>query len=140
MWISGGFVMSAFPLVKVRGEDRAAEISSVSLNVEDEISSPPEAARNAGWTNLDRAELLVWQGEAAFRLIRGQETLLVGAAGGSLLSPLSEQWAKVIAEADYNGPGSVKTVTKQTEPASEIRGQDPPLWRVAFDDSRETTI
>jgi hypothetical protein len=140
LWISGGFVMSAFPLAKVRGEDWAAEKEIQSLNFEDEILSPLTVAQSVGWSSLDRAELVIWQGQPVFRLSHGMETVLAKAGTGVLLSPLTEKWARVIAEADYTGPGAVVSVTRQTEPESEIRGRDLPLWRVAFDDSRSTTI
>ncbi len=140
LWISGGFVMSAFPLTKVRGEDRAAPRVAAPLDLQEELVAPAAVARDAGWSGLDRAELIAWHGQPVLRLSSGDKTLLVEARTGTHLSPLPENWARAVAAADYTGPGSLATVVMQTEPRSEIRGQDLPLWRAEFDDGRRTTV
>jgi hypothetical protein len=140
LWISGGFVMSALPLVKVRGEDFAAPPEIRPLDLQDDLASPLDVARDAGWNGLDRAELVAWQDQPVYRLSSGGETLLAQARTGVLLSPLDEKWARLVAEADYAGPGQVAAVTLQSEAESEIRGLDLPLWRVRFDDARHSTI
>jgi len=140
LWISGGFVMSALPLAKVRGEDRVAPQVSVAVDPSGEFAPVKTVAAAAGWDQLDRAELFTWQGQPVYRLTREGKSLLADARSGSLISPLSEEQARAIAEADYLGPGAVASVTRQTEPESEIRGRDLPLWRVTFDDGRRTTL
>ena len=140
LWISGGLVMSAFPLAKVRGEDRSAARAARPVNLDDEFVSPVTVARSVGWTSVDRAELVTWRDGPVYRLSRGDETILADAHNGVLFSPLTENSARALAVSDFTGPGNVSTVTLQTEPESEIRGRALPLWRVEFDDSRRTTI
>ena len=140
LWISGGFVMSAFPLAKVRGEDRVAEQSPAPVEPGLDLLSALSVAQDAGLDHLDRAELFSWQGQPVYRLSSGDETILADALSGALLSPVSADQARTLAESDYSGPGEVASVMHQTEPESEIRGRDLPLWRVTFDDGRRTTL
>ena len=140
LWISGGFVMSAIPLGKVRGEDRIRNQDSQPFNLQENFVSPVSIVQKEGWTELDSAELATWQGRPVYRLSHGKKFLLADATDGTLLSPISDQQAREVALADYSGPGAVAKVTSQTEMESEIRGRDLPLWRVEFDDTRRTTI
>lgn len=140
LWISGGFVMSALPLGKVRGEDRIAARAATPVDPAENLVSPGAIARQEGWAGLDRAELFTWQGQPVYRLSHGDQNLLADARSGNPLPPLSEQQARQVALDDYQGPGNLAGVSRQTEPESEIRGRDLPLWRVEFDDGRRTTL
>ena len=140
LWISGGFVMSAFPLAKVRGEDYAAAGNTQPIDLQQELASPLTIAMDEGWESLDRSELVMWSGQPVYRLATGDEILLADARTGIKLSPLTEILALAVAEADYTGPGTAVKTSFQTEPESEIRGRNLPLWRVDFDDSRSTAI
>lgn len=140
LWISGGFVMSAIPLGKVRGEDRIAAPETQPVDLRENLVSPVAIAQREGWADLDRAELATWLGMPVYRLNHGGHSLLVNARDGALLSPLTEEQARLVALADYNGSETIASVSRQTETESEIRGQDLPLWRVEFEGSRRTTI
>ena len=47
LWISGGFVMSALPLAKVRGEDRIAARAPIPVDPAENLVSPGSIARRA---------------------------------------------------------------------------------------------
>ena len=140
LWISGGLVMSAFPLAKVRGEDRMATAAPRPIAGDAALLAPDAVAAGLDLGALQRAELDTWLDRPVYRLESAAGQALADAVTGERLSPISPEAAQEVARRDYAGPGAIASVTNQTEPDIEIRGHDLPLWRVAFDDSRHTTL
>jgi hypothetical protein len=140
LWISGGFVMSALPIEKVRGEDWIAVPEPREISPDERLRSPNLIANDLGLPALHGAELTSLLGRPVYRLQTSESTVLVDAVLGKRLSPLSEEMAREVALADYAGPGTLKSISLFEEPISEIRGRDLPLWRADFADSRHTTL
>lgn len=140
LWITGGFVMSVLPLEKVRGEDYAAEPEPAPIPREFEFVAPDVVARTHGIDDYDEVRLSPWIHGFVYRVKHPGGWLLADAVTGRRLSPIGDDAARDVAEADYTGPGSVCDVRMVDEESIEIRGMALPVWRVDFDDSRSTTL
>ena len=140
LWISGGVVMSVISIDKVRGTDRAQPPDQRIFSVDSPLLSPTEVARQLGLKGITGAVLSWRLDRAVYRLDTGDEVVVADAVTGKRLAPLTAEEARAVAEADYAGDASVAAVTRQEEAILEIRGREPPLWRVEFDDGRRTTI
>lgn len=140
LWITGGVVMSALHITRIRGEDRTARAPEQVLDTGTEVLDPLAAARAAGVDSVTAAALDTWLDRPVYRLEAAGGQALVDAATGARLSPVDAATAREIATRDYTGPGAIRAVTSQAEPRIEIRGATLPLWRVDFDDRRHTTL
>jgi hypothetical protein len=140
LWISGGVVMSVLPLEKVRGEDRIAKHDPAPLAPDLALLAPDQIAQDLHLAGLTAAALDTWLDRPVYRLQTENGDHLVDATTGEMLSPLNEDQARTVARRDYEGPGAVMAAQWLTEPLLEIRGRPLPLWRIAFDDGRHTTI
>lgn len=138
LWVSGGVVMSAFPIERVRGEhnaapplDRQIGAADLGMPLADVLAvAGPVASIRTTWVagtlylELDRHDL---------------PTLLVDAASGAITDGVGADLARAVARADFSGDGQVTRVTWQERPSTEYRGVLP-VWRVDFDDAGSTTL
>lgn len=65
---------------------------------------------------------------------------LVDAATGSAVPPLEEPEIRSIATATYTGTEPIASAALITDIPGEIRGRQPPLWRVEFDHWNKPTL
>ena len=140
LWISGGLVMSAVSIDKVRGDDRRRDADPTPFSAATPLLAPTTAAAALGIGELTGARLVLRLGRPAYRLDTAAGPVMVDAATGARLPALTAEDARAVAVADYAGRAEVAAVTRQEEPALEIRGREPPLWRVEFADGRRTTV
>ncbi len=139
LWIAGGVVMSVIPIEVVRGEHKIAELV-VQPFVIDDILSIDDAARLLGVDTVKTAALVEILGEPVWQIeIEDGVVALVDAKKGETISPLSQDLARRIAEADYNGPGALKSITLIQTPPSEY-SKPGPVWRASFNDRDKTAI
>lgn len=138
LWVSGGVVMSVFPIERVRGEHNVARPPHRQIGAADlgmpladvlAVAGPVTSIRTtwvAGtlYLELDRHDL---------------PTLLVDAASGAITDGVGADLARAVARADFGGDGRVTGVTLQEKPSTEYRGVLP-VWRVDFDDAGSTTL
>ncbi len=140
LWVLGGFIMSVLQLDAVRGERLRAPAAAVALDPQAALLAPGDLLRDARFAGATAATLQVWLGRPVYRIAGPAGTQLVDAADGRLLSPLDEAAARAVATADYAGAGAIAAVEWVEEEELEFRGHAPPLWRVRFDDARDTTL
>ena len=140
LWISGGLVMSAIHIDKVRGTDRSRAGETVALSTADPLLSPATVAGGLGLEIIEGARLTRRFEHVVYLLDTPDGVVMADAADGTRLSPLDADQARRLAIADYDGADPVAEVAMQTEPRGEIRGADLPLWRVTFADGRHTTL
>jgi uncharacterized iron-regulated membrane protein len=138
LWILGGFVMSVLPIERVRGEHKIADhpIKAVRPGA---IVSLQEAVEAAGMDAVEQAALSRRLGEPVWELRGGARTAIVDAEAGIILSPISEELARRVAEYDFTGDGHVSTVRMLSDPPSEY-GPGGPVWQVQFDDGGNTRL
>ena len=140
LWISGGLVMSAVPLERVRGEDRSQGAAPPSIPASTPLLSPTAAAKALGYPAVSGARLVWRLGHPAWRLETPAGAVHVDATTGNAMADLTAPEARAVAVADYSGDAPVASVALQEDATLEIRGLTPPLWRVDFADGRRTTI
>lgn len=140
-WIAGGLVMSVLELDAVRGEHVRAAAPAAPLDPQAPHVPLADVLGNPAFAGATTATLSSWQGRLVYRLERAQGgPVLVDAANGRQLSPIDEGTARAVALADYAGDGTIAGVDWVETEAPEYRGRELPLWRVRFDDARDTTL
>jgi hypothetical protein len=140
LWISGGLVMSAVSIDKVRGDDRRRDADPTPIPAATPLLAPTTAAAALGIGELTGARLVRRLGRLAYHLDTAAGPVMADAATGERLPILTAAEARAVAVADYAGRAEIAAVTRQEEPTLETRGREPPLWRVEFADGRRTTI
>jgi hypothetical protein len=140
LWISGGLVMSAVSIDKVRGDDRSRGEQSEPVPATMVLLSPTAAAAQLGIPALTGARLHRCLDRPVYRLETAAGPVVVDATTGERLPALTAEQARAVAEADYAGEAGIAAIALQEEPALEIRGREPPLWRIEFADGRRTTL
>ncbi|MGQ0586535.1 MAG: PepSY domain-containing protein [Gammaproteobacteria bacterium] len=140
-WVSGGLIMSALKLEEVRGEHLIRQARENGTGSPNQIPVPSSNCSRADPPDpSQRATLTTLLDRPVYRLESANGAMLFDAVSGAQLSPLPEAIARQIALADYAGSGALAAVEWVDQAALEYRGRDLPLWRLRFDDERETTL
>ena len=138
LWVAGGLVMSAFPIELVRGETQAARIEPGPIAAHEIPIELPAMLATAGPVSAlktvrvaDRLYVL------AERI--GRPPALIDARDGRVIEAIDEATARAVADRDFTGNGSIVGAELTRERSTEYRGALP-VWRMQFDDVRETAI
>lgn len=132
--------MSALRLDAVRGEHLTAKPEPIVLDPHADLFPLAKMLASQQPAAVTSATLTSFLGQPVYRLETSAGPQLLDASTGRTLSPLPEASAKAIAAADYAGGAGIRGVEWVDTPALEYRGRDLPLWRVRFDDERDTTL
>ena len=138
LWISGGVIMSWFPIDEVRGQHNVADQAPVQIAASDSFMPVPDALSLNNITEADQVTMRSWLGRIIYE-VRADEIHLIDARSGFLLSPLNEAVARSVALADYAGDVEIMTSELLNETNLEYRGATP-VWRFDFDDEDETHL
>jgi len=138
LWISGGVVMSWFPIDEVRGAHNVAEREEQGIYAGANLISASEAVASAGIDEATQVTARRWQERIVYE-VRGRETFLVDAISAELLSPLDEGTARAVAESDFSGDGEIVFAELMAETNLEYRGALP-VWRFDFNDQDDTHL
>ncbi|MFC4346291.1 PepSY domain-containing protein [Kordiimonas lipolytica] len=139
-WTAGGVVMSWIPLNEIRGRHNAAEQTPLALPADAAALMPAQALANAAGqpaTQLTYRDLLGTP-VALMTLLDGSLELR-NAATGALMSPLSKDWARRIADADFAPEADMASVTLLDKHVIDYRGPLP-VWQITFADAENTNI
>jgi uncharacterized membrane protein YkoI len=140
-WTTGGFVMSYFPIQKVRGEHNINNSPEKPLTQAD-IGYPIEniLTMQDGRPGIVQLTLKRSLGRPVYEVLTEDGTLsMLDATTGNVLSPLSKEAALAYAQNDFSGEGSPISVELLTETNLEYR-KEVPVWRIDFDDKDKTHI
>ena len=140
LWISGGLVMSALSIAKVRGDDRAREHAVQPFRAQEALLSPTEVAARLDIIEIKGARLARRLERPVYRLDTADGLIVADAVEGTRLPPVTAEEARTLARTDYAGDAPIARITLQEDATVEIRGRTPPLWRVDFADGRRTTV
>ncbi|MFQ5535801.1 MAG: PepSY domain-containing protein [Sphingomonadales bacterium] len=140
LWVAGGLVMSWFPIEQVRGEHNIAEQKAEVLTASDNLVPISQVLSQLDGADALRVELrhLMGQPVYAVTLAEGQPKL-VNARTAALLTPLTADFARRIALADFKGEAGVLSVRLLEETNSEYR-RALPVWQVLLDDEEDTHL
>jgi len=140
VWAVTGFYMVAIDLDLIHGDPLVRNLrtpltrSTAVVPVSQLASRYPEVTLVA-LHSLPVLDTPVYELTAAGRRV------LVDAANGQQLSPLSPGLIRQLARSYYAGSGQLSAVQLlEHEVPMEIRGRTPPLWRAEFDDWLQTTL
>ncbi|WP_286829202.1 MULTISPECIES: hypothetical protein [Kordiimonas] len=138
-WTVGGVVMSWIPIDTVRGTHNVEEHAPVALpNVEGLLPLGSLASQEKG--QIQQATYKTLLGRPVVRLVHmGGEVTLVDAGSGELLSPIDEQVARQIADADFKPDVPIASSTLLDAHTIDYRGPLP-VWQVMFADEDTTSI
>lgn len=139
VWTASGLFMALSPIERVRGAYLVRSDNLDPIALAEVRLSPAQAVAIAGGKARE-VSLKSLHLRPAYQvlLIDGGRTL-VDARDGTVLSPLSQELARAIAVAGYQGKGRVRDVMFLTKPPIEFR-QGAPVWRVRFADADQTAV
>ena len=140
VWAVTGFFMVAVDLDFIHGDSLVRNLrtpvanSNAALPVSELTSRYPEVT----FFSIHSLPVL---STPVYELTAAGRKVLVDAASGQQLSPLSAGMIRGLARSYYAGSGQLSAVTLlEHEVPMEVRGRAPPLWRVDFDDWLQTTL
>ncbi|MEL6311540.1 MAG: PepSY domain-containing protein, partial [Pseudomonadota bacterium] len=138
LWIAGGLVMSAIPIEVVRSEHKVAETDAGTFAPADLVPLSAVAAA-ANLPEVSSARLGELLDQPVWWINTRGKTHTFDAQSGERLSPIGENLARTIAEADYSWWGTLRSIELVDDPPSEY-GRPGPVWRARFDDGDATTL
>lgn len=139
-WMVSGLYMTFIPIETVRSEHNIRKAEPRDLRETPVRGMPVEAVRALGGP-VTRLELVDVDGRLSWRAdISGKPAALIDDASGQVISPLGEEAARRIAEADFAGQGRIAAARLiEADPPIEFRG-DLPVWQLSFDDADSTNL
>ncbi len=139
LWMVSGLVMAWYPIDEVRGRHLVRDEPPPVIDAQAAYLPLPALAGVIG-EDASQVTLRHLAGNPVFEVTRaGGGIVLVDALSGDVLSPLSEERARSVAERDFAGPGAIIAAELISDPAPEDRAAAP-VWRVRFDDPDATRL
>ena len=139
-WAVTGFFMVAVDLDFIHGDSLVRNLRTPVANAKAALPVAELTRRYPEVTFLSLHSLPVLS-TPVYELTAAGRKVLVDAANGQQLSPLSDGMIRQLARSYYAGRGQLSAVTLlEHEVPMEVRGRAPPVWRVDFDDWLQTTL
>ncbi len=139
LWILGGLVMSWFPIERVRGEHNIADTLAPVIDPDVALVAPAVILEAAGGDVVE-VKLRHLLSRPVYEVaVREDRARLYDAQTGALLTPLSGDFARRIALADFKGEAEVLSARLLTEDIIEYR-KDLPVWQMILDDEEQTHL
>ena len=140
VWAVTGFFMVAVDLDFIHGDSLVRNLRTPVANSKAALPVAELTGRYPEVTFFSLHSLPVLS-TPVYELTAAGRKVLVDAASGQQLSPLSAGMIRGLARSYYAGSGQLSAVTLlEHEVPMEVRGRAPPLWRVDFDDWLQTTL
>ena len=139
LWVIGGLIMSSLKLHEVRGQHLAAPEVPVQLQAQ-ELGLPLKQLLAQLEAPVSQVTLTEFLTRPVYQVTTDSGVQMIDAGTGAALSPISQEQALLVAKADYSGDSPLADVRWVTEPGSEYRGRDLPLWRVGINDDLNTAL
>jgi uncharacterized iron-regulated membrane protein len=140
VWAVTGFFMVAVDLDFIHGDSLVRNLRTPVANAKAALPVAELTGRYPEVTFFSLHSLPVLS-TPVYELTAAGRKVLVDAASGQQLSPLSGGVIRQLARSYYAGTGQLSAVTLlEREVPMEVRGRAPPLWRVDFDDWLQTTL
>jgi uncharacterized iron-regulated membrane protein len=140
IWAVTGFYMVAIDLDFIHGDPLVRNLRTPVASTEAAVPVAQLTSRYPEVTVLSLHSLPVLR-TPVYELTAAGRRVLVDAASGQQLSPLSSGIIRQLARSYYAGNGQLSLVELlEHDVPMEIRGRAPPLWRADFDDWLQTTL
>lgn len=135
LWMLSGFAMAAMSMHQVKGSDRRSEAARPALD----RKVQPLAAIRTSVEGAQSVELRDGPDGPVYHIVTPAGITLLDAYTGAPYEITAER-ARASAATDYFGPGKPVSAEPLTAPFTELRKHAGPVWRVNFDDDRNTTL
>ncbi|MBA3525515.1 MAG: hypothetical protein M3438_10005 [Pseudomonadota bacterium] len=136
IWSLSGLYMTAVHLDFIHGDHLIRHPRSNTADVA-QLHDPIALAAESG----ARGARLAWVRERpAYVLTTSAGEKVVDAVSGTPVAPPSEAEIRSIAKSTYTGNEAIASAALITDIPGEIRGREPPLWRVEFDHWNKPTL
>ena len=139
VWAVTGFYMVAVDLDLIHGDPLVRNLRTPLNRATSLVSVSELASRYPQITQVALHSLPVLNAPV-YELTAAGRRVLVDAANGQQLSPLSSGMVRQLARSYYAGRGQLRAVQLLEHLPMEIRGRSAPLWRADFDDWLQTTL
>jgi uncharacterized iron-regulated membrane protein len=140
VWAITGFYMVVVDLDFIHGDSLVRNLRTPVGSTTSVLPVSQLTARYPEVTLLSLHSLPVLS-TPVYELTAAGRRVLIDAATGQQLSPLSGGMIRQLARSYYAGSGQLSAATLlEHEVPMEVRGRAPPLWRVDFDDWLQTTL
>ena len=141
-WCVGGLIFATHDIAWVRSEAGRARGDTPVVDLARVRIAPAEAAaRLQGAGAVEQILVRPFLGRPVYEIHHGDETALVDAESGAVLSPVDRDTAVAIARADRAGNPEIREVVLvERDPPSEYREGALPAWRVVIDDDESTHV
>lgn len=136
IWSLTGLYMTSVHIDIIHGDHLVREAAPRTADIA--LLLDPIAVANAN--GADSARLAWVRNRPAFLLSFDSGERLVDAMNGTAVPPLNEPEIRSIATATYTGSEPIASAALITDIPGEIRGRQPPLWRVEFDHWNKPTL
>ena len=136
IWSLSGLYMTAVHLDIIHGDHLVREAPVRSADVS-QLRDPVAVAAANGATGAR----LTWVRDRPVYVLAGDAgEKVVDAARGDPVEPLNGAEIRSIARSTYTGGEEIASAALITDIPGEIRGREPPLWRVEFDQWNKPTL
>jgi len=139
LWMTGGLVMSVFPIEHVRGEHNIRELPPVTLAASEFAVPLDQVVAEFAPDGVRSATAKALLGRPVYDLERaiGGHILVDARTGGELT--VDEGVVRALARADFAGAAPIAEIGLLSESSLEYRGPVP-VWRVRFSDDEDTRL
>lgn len=140
VWAVTGFYMVAIDLDFIHGDPL---VRNLRTPIDRSMAVVPVSELTGRYPQITLVSLhsLPVLNSPVYELTAAGRRVLVDAANGQQLSPLSDGMIRQLARSYYAGSGQLSAVLLlEHEVPMEVRGRAAPLWRVDFDDWLQTTL
>ena len=140
LWLISGLFMTLFPIEQVRGDHLKASSEPVSISSQTDFL-PLNTIILSGYDDaVIGVQLKVVDGQTSWIIsTKNGKNLLINAQTGDVLSPLTEDIAKRIANGIYIGKGEIVLAELLDAPPREY-GRPGPVWRVDYSKPQAATF
>lgn len=140
LWTLSGFYMVVVDLDFIHGDPLVRNLRVPLERKMPEVSFTDVAHRYANVTQVSLGALPGFDA-AVYEVTTTSGKILVDAASGRQLSPLTDARIRDLARQYYAGAGKLAALTLlERDPPLEIQSRPLPLWRADFDDWLETSL
>jgi uncharacterized iron-regulated membrane protein len=134
VWCVSGLYMVSFDIDFIRGLPLVRK-PEVKLPADARLIPFGEMARRYEEVTAATLHLLPDSDRPVYELNTRARRVLVDAVSGAQLSPLPQARIEALARLYYAGAGEIERVELLESAPVEIRGREPPVWRIDFDDA-----
>jgi hypothetical protein len=140
LWTSSGLIFSWNAIEVVRGEAFLSDAGGPSIEAPTETVAPFAVMGSLSGVSEVR---LAWCRDRwawIYQDEEGRALAVADASDGQRLAALTEEAARSTARLRFTEAGDIVGAELVHEATGELRGRDVPVWRVTFDDERNSRI